>query len=353
MNILPILSIIVSVYNTEKYLIKCLDSLINQTFKNIEIICVNDGSTDGSLKILEKYQKIDNRIKIISKINGGVSSARNIGIGQAKGEYITFVDSDDFIESDTYEKAIDQFNKPEVDLVYFSTNLIVENKLSRIQDERYFEHKYKGFIKLSNDVMTKMDVCAWNKVYKLSIIRQYNILFPEGLRHEDNPFFWSYGLLCDEVCFINDKFYNYLIRDGSIMSYKKRNQKNSIISHELDSLLCFDYLLQFVFRWQLLDKFRPVLVDLLKDKLLESMRCLPKKDRILALNEATQIVKLFDLTSHFPNNKFLHSIANKNYYKIGKINQLFLNKRQRLIGVWDADKFYILCFLGIKIKVKK
>lgn len=349
----PILSIIVPVYNTEKYLIKCLDSLINQSLKNIEIICVNDGSTDDSLNILEFYQKIDNRIKIISKINGGLSSARNIGIRQSNGEYITFVDSDDFIELDTYEKAIEKFNKSEVDLVYFSTNLIVENNLSRIQDERYFEHKYNGFIKLSNDVLKKMDVCAWNKVYKLSIIRQYDIIFPEGLWYEDNPFFWSYALLCDGAYFINDKYYNYLIRNGSIMSYKKGNQKNSIISHELDSLLCFEHLLQFVIRWQLFDKFKPVLVDLFQDKLIESMRRLPKKNRALALNKATQIVNQFGLTSYFPNNTFLHSISEKKYHIIGKINQLFLNKRQRLIGFWDADKFYILCFLGIKIKIKK
>lgn len=349
----PILSVIIPVYNTEKYLVKCLDSVISQTLKNIEIICINDGSTDNSLAFLQQYNEIDKRIRIIDKKNGGLSSARNIGIENAKGRYITFVDSDDFVELDTYEKAIEKFNKPEVDLVYFSTNIIIENNLSRMQDERYFEHKYKGFIKLSNDVMTKMDVCAWNKVYKLSIIRKYNILFPEGLWYEDNPFFWSYGLLCDEAYFINDKFYNYLIRDGSIMSYKKGNQKNSMISHELDSLLCFDYLLQFVFRWKLFEKFKPVLIDLFQDKLIESMRRLPKKNRMLALNKATQIVKLFDLTYYFPNNNFLSSISNKNYHNIGKINQLFLSKRQRLVGVWDADNSYILCFLGIKIKVKK
>ena len=349
----PILSVIIPVYNTEKYLNKCLDSVIHQTFKNIEIICVNDGSTDNSHSILKKYTEIDTRIRILNKENGGLSSARNVGIENAKGRYITFVDSDDFIELDTYEKTICHFNQPEVDLIYFSTKLIIENDCNRIQDERYFEHKYKGLVKLSNDVMRNMDVCAWNKIYKLSIIRQHNIYFPDGLWYEDNPFFWSYALLCNAAYFINDKFYNYLIRDGSIMSHTKKNHKYSVTCHELDSLLCFEYLMQFVDRWQLFDKFKPVLIDLFQHKLLESMRRVPNKDRILALNQATRIVNLFNLTSYFPDDDFINSMYNKDYHNIGKINQLFLNKRQRLLGIWDADKFYILCFLGIKIKIKK
>ena len=95
-------SVIVPVYNCEKYLKKCLDSLVNQTLKDIEIICVNDGSTDNSGRILEEYT--DSRIKIITKENGGLSSARNAGIAVAKGEYLGFVDSDDWVDLDFYEK---------------------------------------------------------------------------------------------------------------------------------------------------------------------------------------------------------------------------------------------------------
>ncbi|OCG35943.1 MULTISPECIES: glycosyltransferase family 2 protein [unclassified Gilliamella] len=354
MKRLPILSVVIPVYNTEKYLIKCLDSVINQSFKNIEIICVNDGSTDNSLDILRKYTEKDKRIKIISKNNGGLSSARNVGIENAQGKYITFVDSDDFIELNTYESSLLYFNVDTVDLVYFSTRLVFENNVARIQDERYFEHKYTGLVNLSNDVIANMDVCAWNKIYKLSIIKKYDIKFPDGLWYEDNPFFWSYALVCNSAFFVNKRFYNYLIRSGSIMS--QHNKKSKVYYktlHELDSLLCFEHLLHFVFKWNLFDKFKPILVDLFQQKIYESLRRLPKKERVLALNKSTKIANLFNLKFHFPNDRYLILLSNKQYHKIGEINELFLTKRQRLFGIWNANKYYFICFLGIKIKVKK
>ncbi len=109
-------SVIVPVYNVEKYLEECIESLINQTLTDIEIICINDGSTDNSLKILEELQKKDNRIKIINQKNSGVSSARNNGIENATGEYIGFVDSDDWIDSDYYEKLYNTAKKYNSDI---------------------------------------------------------------------------------------------------------------------------------------------------------------------------------------------------------------------------------------------
>lgn len=350
----PTLSIIIPVYNTEKYLVKCLDSVINQTFKDIEIICINDGSTDNSFDILKKYQVIDSRVKILDKKNGGLSSARNVGIKHAKGKYITFVDSDDFIELNTYESLLSLFNNPKVDLVYFSTQLVIEDSRCRTQDERYFEHKYTGFVELSNEIIKKMDVCAWNKIYKLSIIKKYEIRFPNGLWYEDNPFFWSYALVCDCAFFVDDKFYNYLIRTGSIMN--QHNQRDKVyqkISHELDSLLCFEYLLHSLFRWSLFEKFKPVLTNLFLEKIYESLHRLPKKARILALHKSTEIVNKFNLCSHCPNDYVLISLSHKKYHYISGINQFFLTKKQRLLGIWDADKYYIFCLLGIKIKIKK
>lgn len=350
----PKLTIVVPVYNTEKFLEKCLDSVINQTFKDIEIICVNDGSTDGSLHILKKYQMIDDRLKIINKKNGGLSSARNVGIEHASGEYIAFVDSDDFLELNTYENLLSYFNLPKVDLVYFSTRLVYTEDNNRVHNEKYFEHRYTGLVVLSNEVITTMDVCAWNKIYKLSIIRKYDISFPNGLWYEDNPFFWSYVLVSDSAFFVNDKLYNYLIRTGSIMSY--HNQKGKFYTktfHELDSLLGFEHLLHFVFKWDLFEKFKLVLIDVFQQKIYESLHCIPKKDRILALIKATEIVNIFNLKFYFPDNYYLNSLYNRKYHNIGKINLLFLTKKQRLFGIWDGDKYHILCLLGIKIKIRK
>ena len=121
-------SIIIPVYNVEKYLKKCLDSVINQTYKDIEIICVNDGSKDGSENILKEYATKDSRIKIIEKKNGGLSSARNAGLDVASGEYCYFVDSDDWIELNTIEKLTDIILSNDVDVVVHSANNIPEDE---------------------------------------------------------------------------------------------------------------------------------------------------------------------------------------------------------------------------------
>ena len=110
------ISVVVPIYNTSIYLSKCLESLINQTYKDIEIICINDGSTDNSLEILNKFQKKDNRIKIITQENQGLSAARNKGIVEANGEYISFIDSDDWVDLDFFEKLITALEKEHADI---------------------------------------------------------------------------------------------------------------------------------------------------------------------------------------------------------------------------------------------
>lgn len=125
----PIVSILIPVYNVENYLEKCLDSVISQTMNNIEIICVNDGSTDHSGEILEKYQKKDKRIIVVNKENGGLPSARNAGMEIARGKYIGFVDSDDYINSDMYERCIVQQRSMIRTLLYVVLIFIQKNRM--------------------------------------------------------------------------------------------------------------------------------------------------------------------------------------------------------------------------------
>ena len=138
-------SIIIPVYNVEQYLAQCLDSVINQTYKNIEIICVNDCSLDNSFKILDEYSKNDKRIKIINRENnGGLSAARNTGLDNASGKYIYFLDSDDWIDLDYIEKMLNAAIKNEVEVV-LNTN-IIEHKLNQIE-QQFAEHNTQNFIK--------------------------------------------------------------------------------------------------------------------------------------------------------------------------------------------------------------
>lgn len=354
MGVIPILTVIIPVYNTAKYLKRCLDSVINQSIHNIEIICINDGSIDDSLYILEKYKDIDDRIKIISKENEGLSVARNVGISLASGKYITFVDSDDYIETNSYELALQYFNSYEVDAVYFSTNLVYENHSHDINQEKYYEHKYQGIIDLTPDILNNMDVSAWNKIYKHELIKRYEIKFPVGLLYEDNPFFWSYMLVSNKVYFMNEKLYNYTIRDGSIMRLTSiRNmEKLGKYDNGLDKLFCFEYLLKFIFKWNLFSKIDAVLCDLLEKNLWDGLYYAKKNSRKKVLQKATDLVNKFRLIDIYPTNPFIISLYKKNYSQIKNVNSLFLNLRQRIIGVWKTDKYYIICFLGVKIKVK-
>lgn len=138
-------SIIIPIYNVEQYLAQCLDSVINQTYKNIEIICVNDCSLDNSFRILDEYSKNDKRIKIINRENnGGLSAARNTGLDNASGKYIYFLDSDDWIDLDYIEKMLNAAIKNDVEVV-LNTN-IIEHKLNQIE-QQFAEHNTQNFIK--------------------------------------------------------------------------------------------------------------------------------------------------------------------------------------------------------------
>ena len=349
-----ILSVIIPVYNTEHYLNRCLDSVINQSIHNIEIICINDGSTDNSLAILKKYQALDSRIRIFDKKNEGLSIARNIGIANSNGIYVTFVDSDDFIELNTYELALNRFTSDDIDAVYFSTNLVIEDQHYKEDQEKYYNHKYQGIVTLTPEVLQTMDVCAWNKIYKLELINKYYIRFPEGLLYEDNPFFWSYMLLSNKVYFMNEKFYNYTIRTNSIMGLTSK-RKIKILgknNNGLDKLLCFEYLLDFIFKWHLLPKVEPILSYLFEKNLWDVLYYVQKKNRKILLQKATQLVVKFKLDCIYPRDNFIISLSKKKYHNIKNMNALFLFAWQRLLGVWKNDLYYIICFLGIKVKIR-
>ena len=214
----PKISVIVPVYNVEKYLSKCLDSLINQTLKDIEIICVDDASTDKSVEIIRHYIEKDKRISLLQHSqNKGLGAARNTGIKAAKSELIAFVDSDDYVDLDTYEKVVKNIGE-DIDLLCFGTEAYNHKEESRKKsDEEYYAIRYSGKIPLSNDILLLTNVSSCNKIFKKSIIEKYQISYPEGLRYEDAYFFYVYCFWVKNIFFMPDKFYHYLRRDNSIM----------------------------------------------------------------------------------------------------------------------------------------
>ncbi|MDR2337238.1 MAG: glycosyltransferase [Deltaproteobacteria bacterium] len=209
-------SVIVPVYNTEKYLVQCLDSLVNQTLKEIEIICVNDGSTDGSLVILNQYAKQDKRIKIINKDNGGPSSARNLGINLAKGEYLTFVDSDDWVETSMCQLAYNKATYGKVDLVLFNMFFANGGKIQRINFTGCAKFKKTIVYQDIKGLVLNRRISVYARLYKTNFLRERQIFFSEGLLYEDGPFMMEVLLQASSINVLHKNLYYH--RKGSVGS---------------------------------------------------------------------------------------------------------------------------------------
>lgn len=220
------LSVIIPVYNVEDYLKQCLESVINQTLKEIEIICVNDGSTDNSKQILEDYANKDKRIKIINKKNAGLGAARNTGMEYAKGEYIGFVDSDDWVDKNAFKKLYENAKSNNSDIVICPIKLINEKNGEEIQDPYYhlecFSSEFDIIVfdyKKTKNFLLDIAVNAYNKIYKNKFIKDLQVKFPEGLLFEDIPFFYQTYLNAKRISLIRDfLIFHRINRESSITS---------------------------------------------------------------------------------------------------------------------------------------
>lgn len=230
-------SVLVPVYNVEKYLMQCLDSIIKQTLRNIEIICVNDGSTDSSLDILKKYAKKDRRIKIINKENGGLPSARNAGLDAATGEYVSFIDSDDYIQPDMLATLYSNAKKTGAEIVICGANIFPENPrpdgwlYSVLSPQRKFYEKCSDELLFENPATRPF---IWRTFVKRELIEREHLRLNEGIHiGEDNAFQFRIYPKANGISVIPDKPYNYRwFREDSMMNtvvYKDVNQKT--LSH--------------------------------------------------------------------------------------------------------------------------
>lgn len=213
-------SIVVPVYNVKKYLKKCLDSILNQTYNNFELIIVDDGSTDGSESICDEYAKKDDRIKVFHKKNGGLSDARNYGVKHTNGDYLLFVDSDDYIEKLLLDKLNKCLLSAKVDIVRFGLNIVDENyqlKYKSIERECINESPNNLIDAL---IGTKFLEPACFYCYNLYFFKKNNFKYEKGRLHED--FGLTPLILCKatSMSWINYNAYNYLKRSGSIVNSK-------------------------------------------------------------------------------------------------------------------------------------
>ncbi len=252
----PKISVIIPVYNVEKYLKKCVESVLSQTLKDIEIILVDDGSPDNCPIICDEYAKKDNRIVVIHKQNGGLSDARNAGMRIAKGKYIGFVDSDDYIEPDMFEKMYQIADKDGSDVVVCNIWLDYEYKNCK---NSYWPLVANGSVSKDEiyNYMYKYPSYAVNKIYKRSFLCENNIDFIKGYLYEDVPFFTQVMLLAKKVSYCIDNLYFYRLgREGAITNKKSAKQLDivcivNIVENLLKSLNAPANVFDNFYKWKI------------------------------------------------------------------------------------------------------
>lgn len=235
----PLISVIVPVYKTEAFLKKCLGSIGRQTYRNIEIICVDDESPDRCGEILDEYAKADNRIKVVHRKNGGLSAARNSGLAAATGEWVAGVDSDDWLEPDIFEKAVSKLTD-RVDILVFGTRLEYEPGVQRCGFERYFDLPEEGLLPRDDMRRTRINACFWNKLWRRSFIEETCVDFPEGLIHEDEYFYRCLAPHARGIYVLRHVGYNYVQRPCSIIHSDK-----TALQRYRDRLLVIDMIISF------------------------------------------------------------------------------------------------------------
>lgn len=255
---IPKISIIVPVYNVEDYIEKCIKSILNQVFTEFELILVDDGSTDNSGKICDKYAEKDNRIIVIHKENGGISSARNIGLNIAKGEYIAFVDSDDYINKNMYHTLYNLIIKTQSDIAMCNYKTISKDEEVNLNEDQIINsHDIKCInnIQYLNNLYGKDKVkyiVMWNKLYKNEIFRK--LRFKDSRIEEDEFIIHHVLYLSDKIVYIDKNYYYYMQRNNSIVG-SKYNLKR------LDKIYALEDRIEFFKEKKLVDLYNKAVKD--------------------------------------------------------------------------------------------
>lgn len=334
----PKVSIVIPTYNVEKYLKRCIESIINQTLDEIEIIIVNDGSTDMSGKIADELSKIDSRIIIINQENKGLSGARNTGLNAARGEYIAFIDADDWIEMQAIETMYKYAKDNDCEVVQCNHKIVKNNTVENISNEIPVykvlnEEEIEIYLK-GQLIQGKLRTYAWDKIYKLSFLKDNNLYFQDIQRFEDWYFFIEIISKVKRFLVVENCFYNYWMEEGSLSRRYYSNYENLVLDIHNKKL-------EYMLNWNLNTKLykSKYIISLYEDviKLINNIF-----DRNHKLDKNTQLLKLNTII----NSRLIRANFNKEnnniYIKNTTINSLYLNpilygikyKNKKLIYIW-------------------
>lgn len=319
--ILKKISVIVPIYNVEKYLNKSLDSLVNQTLEDIEIILVNDGSTDNSQSIIDKYKsEYPDKIISLQKTNGGMSDARNYGLEFATGEYISFIDSDDYVDKNMLEAMYKKAKEKDYEIVYCNTNIVYPNNILKKQAELTTSTESLS-LSDKKDLILNCYPVVWNKIYKKDFLLNVDLeedgLFKKDVWFEDARMLYKLIPNTTSSAYVDGYFYNYIQRPKSI-TYTYSERLNDIITN-------LDNIIDYYIKNNLYDEYKDELeYTYVRYMFATYIKRLAKcKDYQIFINGYKNINK--KLSDKFPNykkNKYLQNKSPKNIY-LKNFNKLF------------------------------
>ncbi|MFQ9509622.1 MAG: glycosyltransferase [Lachnospiraceae bacterium] len=316
---MPEIDIVIPVYNVEKYLEHCLDSIFSQSFQNFRIIAVNDGSTDQSGKILEDYvKKYPGKIEVITKENGGQSSARNRGLEASTSPYLMFLDSDDHLKQNMVEKLYEAIKKVDADMAICEFSYVSENgEVIRKSHQQLKENEVMNLKTMPSLLLA--DPAPWNKIYKRSLFIENNMRYPEGVWYEDLRCTTKLYAVASKVVYIKDNLYDYIVHTNSVMNNRNWQRQRDI----LDAL---KEIIQFYKERGMMNRVKDELefLTLFHVYVLASTR-------LVIMNKKTEIIKEFRqfLIANFPNykkNKYLDRMRKQDQliYRLLNIHGEFL-----------------------------
>ena len=327
-----LVSVIVPIYRVEQYLDRCVSSIVNQTYKNIEIILVNDGSPDNCPKICDEWAKKDKRIKVIHKQNGGLSDARNSGLDKATGKYVLFVDSDDYIENNMVEELLNSLNKEDADIAicnYYIENDIEKHVANNLLMEKFVcsgNEKYKMNF---DEKYSIQSIVAWNKLYKIELFN--GIRYPKGKIHEDEYIICDILEKANKIVYNLKPLYHYIQRDNSITSCFKFNRFD--IEYALDRRIDF---FQNRKMFYYVYKTRQLEIAVLKSLIERAISS--DKRNIFNTNIISHCYKIKNISKKVINSEYFLE-EDRNYIKSikklskGPLNYILVNKLRKKISL--------------------
>lgn len=319
--IIPQLSIIVPVYNAASYIDDCLSSIVNQTYKDMEIICVDDGSSDESLNLLRKWELMDSRINVLSQSNKGNSGARNTGLSHAKGRFITFVDSDDMIKPEMYNMMLSKMEAESLDVIgcSYETYPNLTHKSFDIKTGEVIN--FKELLTSSKTIQTSNDLCfCWRYVFKKGILVNNNIFFREEvIIGEDMIFITEVLSHCERIYLTNKSYYYYRVNNSNSLMSSKSYNPNKASSYNLMYLIKRDQIERME-----IDKYTPYSEDLAKYAILVYLPFLIQNEFCNTNNKErnVRIKEIFSL-----------QIISESFRKIGYKN---------IYSSWNEYIFYLI-----------